>query len=546
MNLVSSSPPFHPPRTAHFKHSPCSSTYLPGIGSTVSFYVSMARERTSAAYSSMPMSTYQHLPSSPQSEEQHNNSMPSLHILDEEKGLMNKDAALSNETDKNSSDALLRDFQHQLLRLPGLSSLLRLSPIEEKPFITEKLENLGFSDVMSPSVNALSAAKEALSLAENSKLVGADCDESFSSSVTSFLEERIVRSTRRVERQAKKRKVVNPFVIPENEIQESAEPQHELRKHIDSNDPLDFFLRSRESKKLLTKQEEVALISEIHGMNKLKEAKRKLYTDLGREPTIAEWANAVGRSCRQLRSQLLSADRSREKLVTANLRLVVHVVKRYRGSGLSFNALLQAGSLGLVVSVDKYKLPSAARFSSYAYWWIRHSARLAIHKYSRPIRIPVSQYDLRRKVAHAKRSFIQEGNHHPTDEQLAERVGTTVEKLRYMQILFLPRLSMDQHVFSEDRATYQEVTEDTQIESPDKVYMRKHVHGLLNSLDQRERLILKLRYGIGYERRRTLREVGDMLHLSARRIQVIELRATEKLKQSMDIHGLDAYKELFV
>ncbi|GAB2235764.1 hypothetical protein Droror1_Dr00026205 [Drosera rotundifolia] len=542
MNLVSSSPPFHPPRTAHFKHSPCSSTYLSGIGSTVSFYVLMARERTSAAYSSMPVLTYQHLPSSPQSEEQHNNSMPSLHILDEEKGLMNKDAVLSNETDKNSSDALLRDFQHQLLRLPGLSSLLRLSPIEEKPFIIEKLENLSFSDAMSPSVDALSAAKEALSLAENSKLVGADCDESFSSSVTSFLEERIVRSTRHVERQAKKRKVM----IPENKIQESAEPQHELRKHIGSNDPLDFFLRPHESKKLLTKQEEVALISEIHGMNKLKEVKRKLYTDLGREPTIAEWANAVGRSCGQLRSQLLSADRSREKLVMANLRLVVHVVKRYRGSGLSFNALLQAGSLGLVVSVDKYKLPSAARFSSYAYWWIRHSATLAIHKYSKPIRIPVSQYKLRRKVAQAKRSFIQEGNHHPTDEQLAERVGTTVEKLRYMQILFLPHLSLDKRVLSEDGATYQEVTEDTQIESPDKVYMRKHVHGLLNSLDQRERLILKLRYGIGYERRRTLREVGDLLHLSAKRIQVIELRATEKLKQSMDTHGLDAYKELFV
>ena len=122
---------------------------------------------------------------------------------------------------------------------------------------------------------------------------------------------------------------------------------------------------------------------------RLVKVKSKLQSQFGREPTLVEWAEAMGLSCSALQAELHSGNRSREKLINANLRMVVHIAKQYQGRGLSLQDLLQEGSMGLMKSVEKFKPQVGCRFATYAYWWIRQTITKFIMQHSRTIRLPV-------------------------------------------------------------------------------------------------------------------------------------------------------------
>ena len=122
---------------------------------------------------------------------------------------------------------------------------------------------------------------------------------------------------------------------------------------------------------------------------RLEEVKGNLHSQFGREPTLVEWAEAVGMTCHVLQSCLHSGNRSRERMIYANFRLVVHVAKQYQGKGINIQDLLQEGSVGLMKSLEKFKPKAGCRFPTYAYWWIRQSIRKAIFQNSRTIRLPV-------------------------------------------------------------------------------------------------------------------------------------------------------------
>ncbi|KAL9426759.1 hypothetical protein AB3S75_033531 [Citrus x aurantiifolia] len=564
-NLLSS-PPSFPSRT-RVKHSLSSSA-----SSSSSSSVLMHNEQSAPAVASVPTSSVaRHFPTSVLLQEHRDEYRPLLHMFKEDKTSqatsdsrnMESEAFLVEEKNSGDLDQLVQDLEHQFLHWPDLWNLSPPMKRGEDPFVSLTMQSLSNDteesvdaepfDAVALARKALSASKEAASLAENPKLNGAEfTDISLTSSLGYPLEEvKTVRSTRFLERRSKKRKVSKPQVTNhETYNSRKASVKKKLSEGFDPNDPLRLFLWGPETRKLLTADEEFELIAQIQDLIRLEKVKSKLQSQFGREPTLIEWAKAVGLSCRDLKSELHSGNSSREKLINANLRLVIHVAKQYQGRGISLHDLLQEGSMGLMKSVEKFKPLAGCRFASYAYWWVRQTIRKAIFQHSRTIRLPENIYTLLSKVLEAKRLYIQEGNHSPDKEDLARRVGITVEKLE--RLIFITRmpLSMQQHVWADQDTTFQEITADTGVEIPDisvqKQLMRQHVRNLLTLLNPKERCIVRLRFGIEDGKPKSLSEVGNIFGLSKERVRQLESRALYRLKQSLGGKASYGYADLLI
>ncbi|KAK8708852.1 hypothetical protein V6N13_059888 [Hibiscus sabdariffa] len=382
---------------------------------------------------------------------------------------------------------------------------------------SEEIMNVEPSNIVDIAMKALSASKQAAALAEDLKL---NLDYSLSNSLGSANSSTLaveedetptVRSTRHFERQSKRKRRQSKFTVSETYSSRKTNVRKKSSGSFNPNDPLRLFLKGPETTQLLIAKEESELII-------------------------------------QVQVELRSGNKSREKLIYANFRLVVHVAKQYQGRGLNLQDLLQEGSMGLIKSVEKFKSQAGCRFATYAYWWIRQTISKSIIQHSRTIRLPENVYSLLGKVVNAKRSYIREGNRRPSKAELASRVGITVEKLD--KLLFTARtpLSIQQPVWADQDTTLQEVTPDTGIEIPDvsveKKLMRQHVRNLLRILNPRERKIIRLRFGIEESRENSLSEVGNMFGLSKERVRQLESKALYKLKQCLIKQGLGAYADL--
>ncbi|KAL7265062.1 hypothetical protein ACSBR1_002921 [Camellia fascicularis] len=556
-NFLTSSPPI-PPRT-HLKNS----------SSSPSSSVLMLHEQASRALPFMPTASLaRHFPTSVLLQEQRDENRPFLHIMKEDKisqvtldsSWMESGSSEHEENINIDSDQRLKDFQRQMLNLPGLrlQSLLReeitsLTMLSVSSKAQKLMLDIEPHNVVALAKKALSASKKAALLAEDSQLFEANVDECLtpSSRSTSFdnfpPEEKTVRSTRLLERRSKRRRVTKLNVVVH---ERRAELQRKTIEAFDPNDPLRLFLRSAETKQLLTVEEESDLIAQIQDLMRLEEVKSRLQSQFDREPTLIEWAAAVGLSCQRLKLRLHCGNSSRERLIYANFRMVVHIAKQYQGRGLNLQDLLQEGSRGLMRSVEKFKPQGGCRFASYAYWWIRQSIRKAIFHHSRTIRLPDNVYNLLYKVMEAKRSCIGEGNHQPTKEEIAVRIGMTIDKLELLLHSARMPLSMQQPVWADQNTTFQEITADTSIEIPDlsveKQLMRQHIRNVLSILSPKERKIVKLRYGIDGDKPKTLSAIGDVFGLSKERVRQLETRALHKLRQSLSSQGLEAYANLII
>ncbi|XP_012443174.1 RNA polymerase sigma factor sigF, chloroplastic isoform X2 [Gossypium raimondii] len=556
------SPPTISPRT-QLKNS----VFSPSPSSVALFH----HEQAVPAATSIPItSVARHFPTSVLSQEQRDDyrPLPVLHLLKEDK-------AYSRETDKlrigngptlqeeKASDNIgQQEFEQQLLQWPDLR--LALLELGENPSSSLNMLSVAAdtetmtlepSNVVALAKKALSASKKAASLAEGLEL---ELDDSLSNSLGSVDSSTLpveeiavaVRSTKRLERQSKRRRVQPKVVICETYSSRRKDVRRKSSKGSDPNDPLRLFLWGPETKQLLTAEEESVLIIQVQDLKRLVKEKSKLQSQFGREPTLVEWAEAMGLSCSALQAELQSGKRSREKLIHANLRMVVHIAKQYQGRGLSLQDLLQEGSMGLMKSVEKFKPQVGCRFATYAYWWIRQTITKSIMQHSRTIRLPENVYGLLSKVLDAKRSCFQEGNHYPSKEELARRVGITVEKLDKLLLSSRMPLSMQQPVWADQDTTFQEVTPDTGIEIPDvsvaKQLMRQHVRNLLSILSPKERKIIRLRFGIEESKQNSLSEIGKMFRLSKERVRQLESRALYKLKQCLVKQGLGAYEDLLV
>ncbi|XP_023640687.1 RNA polymerase sigma factor sigF, chloroplastic isoform X2 [Capsella rubella] len=495
-----------------------------------------------------------HFPASVLSQEPREESRPLSHAFREDR--TSQLTLERRQFDELVSSREDETFEQQLIQSAGLWNLL-ISPItaeKQLPAAVSPLADAELCDVVALAQKALSASKQAALLADDTEANPSDnSGDSLSTSSSMSLPEEgtIVRSKRLLERRAKNRRAPKSNDVDnEGYVPQKSNAKKKFKQGVDTDDALQLFLWGPETKQLLTAKEEAELISHIQHLLKLEKVKTKLESQNGCEPTIGEWAEAMGISSPVLKSEIHRGRSSREKLITANLRLVVHIAKQYQNRGLNFQDLLQEGSMGLMKSVEKFKPQSGCRFATYAYWWIRQSIRKSIFQNSRTIRLPENVYMLLGKVSEARKTCVQEGNYRPSKEQLAGHVGVSKEKLDKLLYNTRTPLSMQQPIWSDQDTTFQEITPDSGIEIPTisvgKQLMRNHVRNLLNVLSPKERSIIKLRFGIEGGKQRSLSEIGEIYGLSKERVRQLESRALYRLKQNMSSHGLHAYADLLV
>lgn len=573
-SLLLSPPHIHPPKN-HLR-TPLSSS------------VTVVHEQATPAVTYMrTTSIARYFPASVLCQEQRDDSRPHLQIMEEkafqatlDQRHMENAVSFSEEKENSQCSQYLKEFKSQLLYWPGLWYLFPSLSTDEKPLLLSSPESAadgtaedvgsrpgtvrkGSSNPMKPgdvlalAKKALAASKEAAALAENSfSFSTAALDEApFPGTRSGELdaqvatEEVIVRSRRLLERRSKNRKMPNcpKAVVRETSSLRTADKDRGVK--FDPNDPLRLFLMGPETKQLLTAKEESDLSIRIQELKRLEEVKQRLQLQFGCEPTLVEWAEAVGMNCRILQSCLHSGNRSREKMIYANFRLVVHVAKQYQGRGLSLQDLLQEGSMGLMKSLEKFKPQVGCRFSTYAYWWIRQAIRKAIVLNSRTIRLPENVYTLITQIRNMRKLYIQEG-HQPTNEELAKRVGITVEKLEMLLVSARNPISIQQAAWQDEGVTFQEIIADPAVEIPEisvnKQLMRQHILNLLSVLKPRERQIIRHRYGIHDGERKSLSDIGALYGLSKERVRQVESRALDKLRQHISSQGLEAYEGLLI
>ena len=303
----------------------------------------------------------------------------------------------------------------------------------------------------------------------------------------------------------------------ENSDEESDEPEVSriIRKipHISPDmvgidDPVKMYLKEIGAVSLLTADEEVTLAKAIEAGDR-------------EEATPEEKAKG---------------EAARKALSDANLRLVVSIAKKYLGRGLQFLDLIQEGNLGLLKAVEKFDYKKGYKFSTYATWWIRQAITRAIADQARTIRVPVHMVETINKLNRISRQLLQEKGREATNEELAKAMGITPEKVRDIKKIAQDPISLETPIGEKEDSHLGDFIEDHEAVAPDEaagsILLREQIDELLNTLTDRDRQVLELRFGLHDGKTRTLEEVGKHFDVTRERIRQIEGKALNKLKKS--------------
>jgi RNA polymerase primary sigma factor len=329
---------------------------------------------------------------------------------------------------------------------------------------------------------------------------------------------------------------------PEEEDEKTAKGttrrRAQVKKKHYTEDSIRLYLQEIGRIRLLRADEEIELARKIADLLELERIRDRLGERLERDPQDFEqnlelWAKEADQPLPKFRRRLYEGRRAKEKMVQSNLRLVVSIAKKYMNRGLSFQDLIQEGSLGLIRAAEKFDHEKGYKFSTYATWWIRQAITRAIADQSRTIRLPVHLYETISRIKKTTKLLSQEMGRKPTEEEIATRMEMTIEKLRFIAKSAQLPISLETPIGKEEDSRLGDFIEsdgETPEDQVSKNLLREDLESVLGTLSPRERDVLRLRYGLDDGRMKTLEEIGQIFNVTRERIRQIEAKALRKLR----------------
>ncbi|MBE9144084.1 sigma-70 family RNA polymerase sigma factor [Planktothrix mougeotii] len=310
-----------------------------------------------------------------------------------------------------------------------------------------------------------------------------------------------------------------------------------IKTPFETQDSVNLYLQAIGKIKLLTPLEEQILARQFFALKEVEIARDKLQTKLKRHLQDEEWADGINISLLELRQCVSKGREAKNKLIEANLRLVVSIAKQYMNRGIDFLDLIQEGNLGLIKAIEKFDYRKGYKLSTYANWWIRQGIRRAIANQCRSIRLPIHLRNTISKIKDFRNLFFKQVGYYPSFKEIVNQLNITPEKLQFILTSNLPIISLETPNNDLEDLTWMELIE-FQGETPEcyilKQENRDYLKSFFETLNPRQRDVLRLRYGLDDGREKTLQEIGDHYNLTRERIRQIEKQSLAHLRRVHD------------
>ncbi len=285
---------------------------------------------------------------------------------------------------------------------------------------------------------------------------------------------------------------------------------------------------------LLTHEQEIVLGKQVQQLMELLAVQENLTETLEREPTQQEWADKVDMTVDELEKHLQRGQRAKQKMIEANLRLVVAIAKKYQKRNLEFLDLIQEGTLGLERGVEKFDPTKGYKFSTYAYWWIRQAITRAIAQQARTIRLPIHITEKLNKIKKVQRELSQSLGRSPNAVEIAEALELEPKQVREYLLMARQPISLDLRIGDNQDTELQDLLEDEDASPEDYTVqesLRSDIQGMLLELTPQQREVLTLRFGLNDGHELSLAKVGQRMSISRERVRQLERQALDHLRR---------------